>query len=435
MPRFKVYFGLVIAVLVSTNFQLNAGQSTISSDPFSIGYGRVSSTFGSEWNTSETDSANTSTIQGDFTFTPTLGQTSGSGNFSSGGPTFLNRELDSFNSGHSGTAHTFTVDVDGSVSSGALPAGKSGPRTRLEITSIQIWGVDSRFCTACGPGRVPLDETGPIRWAEVTTGNTGTSPFQEFPTCASVAPDCDTFGVLGAATHFGQLVWDPPDPNMGAAGFVADTRTFNIELGPAAKIDRIGVDGFEIFGIVHLDFSDSAAPCDFDGSGSCGLADINLMSQQGDLVAGIAVSAANQFDLDSDNDIDEDDITEWLSLTGTTNGYNSPMLRGDTDDLNNVYPIDRTVDITDFQLFLAGFTGSCITWGCGNFNGDSKVDITDFSNHFLPNFSATGGGSYGPGQSVPEPSTVLLLGLGGVLLAYTLRCTKTVRSHPSSAGH
>ena len=51
--------------------------------------------------------------------------------------------------------------------------------------------------------------------------------------------------------------------------------------------------------------------------------------------------------------------------------------------------------------------------------GDNFVDITDFNAHFLLNFIAiTGGGTYGPGQSVPEPSTVLLLGLGGALLAY-----------------
>ena len=84
----------------------------------------------------------------------------------------------------------------------------------------------------------------------------------------------------------------------------------------------------------------------------------------------------------------------------------------------------RTVDITDFQNFLAGFTGAGSTWDVGNFNGDSVVDITDFSNHFLPNFSATGGGTYGAGQSVPEPSTVLLFGLGSLLLVY-LCCSGT----------
>ena len=136
------------------------------------------------------------------------------------------------------------------------------------------------------------------------------------------------------------------------------------------------------------------------------------------MVAGVVASPSNQFDLDSDNDIDGDDITEWLSLTGTANGYASPMLRGDTDNVGASSPTSRTVDITDFQNFLTGFTAAGSTWDVGNFNGDSVVDITDFSNHFLPNFAATGGGTYGAGQSVPEPSTVLLLGLGGLLLCY-----------------
>ena len=116
--------------------------------------------------------------------------------------------------------------------------------------------------------------------------------------------------------------------------------------------------------------------------------------------------------------------SEWLSQAATANGYGSPMLRGDTDGLGNIFPAPRTVDITDFQNFLVGFTGSCVNWECGNFNGDNVVDVTDFSNHFLPSFSATGGGTYGPAQSIPVPSTLLLLGLGDVLLAYA-SCRKT----------
>ena len=106
----------------------------------------------------------------------------------------------------------------------------------------------------------------------------------------------------------------------------------------------------------------------------------------------------DRIDLDSDNDIDGDDITEWLSLTGTENSYGSPMLRGDTDNVGASSPTSRTVDITDFQNFLGGFTGAGSTWEVGNFNGDNVVDITDFSNHFLPSFAATGGGSYDPGR-------------------------------------
>ena len=36
-------------------------------------------------------------------------------------------------------------------------------------------------------------------------------------------------------------------------------------------------------------------------------------------------------------------------------------------------PNSRTVDITDFQNLLTGFTGSCVNWECGNFDGDNDV--------------------------------------------------------------
>ena len=174
---------------------------------------------------------------------------------------------------------------------------------------------------------------------------------------------------------------------------------------------------FDNLELLHTD-----APCDFNGDMLCRVVDIRMMMNQGDLVAGVSVGAGNQFDLNSDNTINEADITEWLDLTGTHNGYGSPMLRGDTDGLGNMSPTPRTVDITDFQNFLNDFTGSCVNWECGNFNGDNVVDITDFSNHFLPSFSATDGGTYGLEQSVPEPGTVVLLGLGGVLLTYFYCC-------------
>ena len=101
-----------------------------------------------------------------------------------------------------------------------------------------------------------------------------------------------------------------------------------------------------------------------------------------------------------------------VTYTATTVDFrNLNALEGDADG-------NKTVDITDFQRFLIGFTGATADWTTGDFNLDNVVDITDFSNDFLPNFAVTGGGTYGPGQSIPEPSALLLLGLGGVLLGY-----------------
>ena len=142
---------------------------------------------------------------------------------------------------------------------------------------------------------------------------------------------------------------------------------------------------------------------------------------QSNLTTGVFVGAGNQFDLNNDNTINEADITEWLDLAGMESGCGSPFLRGHTDGMDNTFPTPRTVDNTDFQDFLVGFTGVGSIWGMRNFNGDALVDITDFSNHFLPSFATTGGGTYGPGQSIPKPSIMLLLGLGGVFLAFVCR--------------
>jgi hypothetical protein len=162
------------------------------------------------------------------------------------------------------------------------------------------------------------------------------------------------------------------------------------------------------------------AACDFNGDTVCDVADINLMTERGDLVTGVSVGEGNQFHLNTDENIDNADVDQWLSEAATENGYGSPFQRGDTDEVGP--GIERDVDITDFNVLVIHFdlTGANEgnNWSLGDFDGNGKIDITDFSINFLPSFSATGGGTYGPNQSVPEPSTMVLLAIGGVLLGY-----------------
>ena len=77
---------------------------------------------------------------------------------------------------------------------------------------------------------------------------------------------------------------------------------------------------------------------------------------------------------------------------------------------------DRNIDITDFQSFLVGFTviGTNLSqdWTAGDFDDDGKVDITDFSIHFLPNLGTT---AYGV-ATVPEPNLTGLVVWPAVLL-------------------
>ena len=210
-------------------------------------------------------------------------------------------------------------------------------------------------------------------------------------------------------------------PTLGVLGAsAADILSTTVAAGPAiataaTTIGLVGasddVDALEVLVVPK--------PCDFNFDSACNLADMNLMLGVGNLVVGVPTTFGTaKFDLILDNVIDNADITDWLSKAATENGHASPYLRGDTDGLGNIFPTTRTVDITDFTNFLIGFTGAGVTWDVGNFDGDNDVDITDFSLHFLSGFVATSGGTYGPGQAVPEPSTVLLLGFGSVLLGY-----------------
>ena len=162
--------------------------------------------------------------------------------------------------------------------------------------------------------------------------------------------------------------------------------------------------------------------CDFNDDVFCNVADIDFMFAQGNLVTGITVRSGNKFDLNSDNNIDDTDITEWLRIAGAINGYaggdpngfNAPFLRGDTDGLRNKSPTTRSVDLTDFQNLLAGFTGGGSTWEVCNFNGDNRVDITDFTIHFLTGFTQPNGQNCGAAQPVSEPNTALLGALASV---------------------
>ena len=197
-----------------------------------------------------------------------------------------------------------------------------------------------------------------------------------------------------------------------------------------AEIQRANLDGSSIEPVITtgaigasfpygLAFLTPSNTCDFTGDTNCNLADINLMFAQGDLVAGVAVGAGNQFDLISDLTLDNLDVTEWLSRAATKNSFPTPYRRGDTE-------LDRDVDITDFNALAVNFAATPVvpapTFDEGNFDGDSDSDITDF-NSLAVNFAASG--YSGQSQSVPEPATVALCGLGCMLLLWTLSRRKT----------
>jgi hypothetical protein len=92
---------------------------------------------------------------------------------------------------------------------------------------------------------------------------------------------------------------------------------------------------------------------------------------------------------------------------------------GDTD-------YDGDVDLTDLTNFTSGWYGTQgeQTWETGDFDGDGDVDLTDLTSFTGGWYGPHGGGSGGEGfpVTIPEPSTLILLVLGGLcLVGYRLR--------------
>ena len=196
------------------------------------------------------------------------------------------------------------------------------------------------------------------------------------------------------------------------------------ELYDSGKVGVFSLHTNGSFDDFKVSGADIFAPCDFDQDNLCNVNDINLMFMQGDLVAGVAdPDGTSQFNLSGDTSIDGQDISQWLELAAENNGYGTaPYLRGDTDHLGNISPAQRTVDITDFNALASNYapqgTPSGVfapNWHQGSFDGDGDVDLTDF-NFLAGNYDTNG---YGAGQAgaAPEPTTALLLAIGGLFLA------------------
>ena len=120
-------------------------------------------------------------------------------------------------------------------------------------------------------------------------------------------------------------------------------------------------------------------PADFDQDGNVDIVDVNLLTAEADLAAGLAVPLADaKFDLSGNNIVDSADLDLWLAAAATIDGYGSPYLKGDAN-------LDADVDVWDFdgsgdaQVLSENLgTASGAVWGDGDFNGDDDVDVWDF---------------------------------------------------------
>jgi hypothetical protein len=95
------------------------------------------------------------------------------------------------------------------------------------------------------------------------------------------------------------------------------------------------------------------------------------------------------------------DHNPWIALGGGT-GYVEP---GDANE-------DGRVDINDLTIVLAHYNQTGMVWSDGEFTGDGTVDINDLT-IVLANYGWTST-SLGVMKAVPEPSSLVLLGIGAV---------------------
>ena len=91
-----------------------------------------------------------------------------------------------------------------------------------------------------------------------------------------------------------------------------------------------------------------------------------------------------------------------LNLTGTV------ALVGDAN-------VDGSVDLSDLSIVLNNFGQTAASWTAGNFDGAASVDLTDLSD-VLNNFGQTVVMGSSAIVGAPEPSSLLVLGLGAMVL-------------------
>ena len=84
----------------------------------------------------------------------------------------------------------------------------------------------------------------------------------------------------------------------------------------------------------------------------------------------------------------------------------NPQLPGDAN-------LDGKVDINDLTIVLAHYNQTGTTWTEGEFTGDGTVDINDLT-IVLAHYGDTAGSAAGPAAAVPEPSAVVLIGIGAL---------------------
>ena len=199
-------------------------------------------------------------------------------------------------------------------------------------------------------------------------------------------------GLHGISIEPGDILLPPTNP-LGQPGIFITAKALGLATIRSGTTSQNAGDDLNALDVVGV-------PCDLNFDTLCDVADIDSLYSTGNLGPGVALPGPPA---DYDLDVDNDDLTTWLSEAATHNGFATSYRRGDTE-------LDRDVDLTDFLNLAGNFDPAGAAgphpWAHGNFDGDMDVDLADF-NSLATNFAAAG---YAPqiNAAMPEPSAILL---------------------------
>ncbi len=206
----------------------------------------------------------------------------------------------------------------------------------------------------------------------------------------------------GSVAEYNLLLDNAPFPAVPTENVSANLASLKFATTPGGKtfVDNVRVNGTQTLGVF----------CDFNDDASCDLADVNSFWEYW--------GTSNEIrDLNFDGVVTRADMDAWLVQAGYLN-VGDPYQYGNSD-------LDLDVDTRDLNLAILNFTGpqgNNKVFGDGNTDTDGDVDTADLTRAIMNFTGAIAAGERASDTSiVPEPSTVLLLALGLVMVPWVIR--------------